>query len=70
MGGCDSELAEPHGTRRQSGLDDYFTRDYARNIGAEVKGRNKFGPSRDRGRTTTGRAGGVRSRRSTRRCSS
>ncbi|MEQ1874973.1 MAG: dihydrofolate reductase family protein, partial [Ilumatobacteraceae bacterium] len=28
------------GTR---GLDDYFTRDYARNIGAEIMGRNKFG---------------------------
>jgi dihydrofolate reductase len=25
------------------GLDDYFTRDYARNIGAEIMGRNKFG---------------------------
>ncbi len=32
---------EPGGTR---GLDDYFTRDYARNIGAEIMGRNKFGP--------------------------
>ncbi|WP_399886212.1 dihydrofolate reductase family protein [Streptomyces sp. BBFR51] len=28
------------------GLDDYFTRDYARNIGAEIMGRNKFGPQR------------------------
>jgi dihydrofolate reductase len=26
------------------GLDDYLTRDYARNIGAEIMGRNKFGP--------------------------
>jgi dihydrofolate reductase len=34
---------EPGGTR---GLDDYFTRDYARNIGAEIMGRNKFGPQR------------------------
>ena len=25
------------------GFDDYFTRDYARNIGAEIMGRNKFG---------------------------
>ena len=33
----------PGGTR---GLDDYFTRDYARNIGAEIMGRNKFGPQR------------------------
>ncbi|QCH26268.1 dihydrofolate reductase family protein [Mycobacteroides salmoniphilum] len=31
------------GTR---GLDDYFTRDWARNIGAEIMGRNKFGPVR------------------------
>ncbi|MGV9284831.1 dihydrofolate reductase family protein [Streptomyces sp. NPDC003730] len=31
------------GTR---GLDDYFTRDYARDIGAEIMGRNKFGPQR------------------------
>nr|WP_198424041.1 dihydrofolate reductase family protein [Microlunatus antarcticus] len=28
------------------GLDDYFTRDYDRNIGAEIMGRNKFGPQR------------------------
>lgn len=31
------------GTR---GLDDYFVRDYHRNIGAEIMGRNKFGPQR------------------------
>ncbi|MFZ9627857.1 MAG: dihydrofolate reductase family protein [Ilumatobacteraceae bacterium] len=35
--------SEPGGSR---GLDDYFTRDYARNIGAEIMGRNKFGPYR------------------------
>jgi dihydrofolate reductase len=34
---------EPGGSR---GLDDYFTRDYARNIGAEIMGRNKFSPYR------------------------
>ncbi|WP_439029311.1 dihydrofolate reductase family protein [Gordonia terrae] len=34
---------EPGGTR---GLDDYFTRDFAHNIGAEIMGRNKFGPHR------------------------
>lgn len=34
---------EPGGTR---GLDDHFTRDFARNIGAEIMGRNKFGPQR------------------------
>jgi dihydrofolate reductase len=32
---------EPGGTR---GLDDYFTRDFHRNIGAEIMGRGKFGP--------------------------
>ncbi|MFJ9348217.1 dihydrofolate reductase family protein [Streptomyces sp. NPDC101237] len=35
--------ADPGGSR---GLDDYFTRDFARNIGAEIMGRNKFGPQR------------------------
>jgi len=34
---------EPGGTR---GLDDYFIRDFTRNIGAEIMGRNKFGPQR------------------------
>lgn len=33
----------PGGSR---GLDDYFTRDFDRNIGAEIMGRNKFGPQR------------------------
>lgn len=28
------------------GLDDYFARDFAHNIGAEIMGRNKFGPQR------------------------
>ncbi len=35
--------ANPDGTY---GLDDYCTRDFARNIGAEIMGRNKFGPER------------------------
>ncbi len=35
--------SEPGGTR---GLDDHFGRDYDRNIGAEIMGRNKFGPQR------------------------
>lgn len=35
--------ADPGGTR---GIDDYLTRDFARNIGAEIMGRNKFGPLR------------------------
>lgn len=34
---------DPGGTY---GLDDYITRDYAFNIGAEIMGRNKFGPQR------------------------
>src|SRR3954453_22653856 len=34
---------DPGGSR---GLDDYFIRDFARNIGAEIMGRNKFGPQR------------------------
>jgi dihydrofolate reductase len=34
---------DPGGTR---GLDDYFTRDFTNNIGAEIMGRNKFGPQR------------------------
>ncbi|MDZ7912054.1 MAG: dihydrofolate reductase family protein [Rhodococcus sp. (in: high G+C Gram-positive bacteria)] len=34
---------DPGGSR---GLDDYFTRDFSNNIGAEIMGRNKFGPHR------------------------
>lgn len=34
---------DPGGSR---GLDDYFTRDFMHNIGAEIMGRNKFGPQR------------------------
>ncbi len=34
---------DAEGTR---GLDDYFTRDFAHNIGAEIMGRNKFGHQR------------------------
>jgi len=34
---------DPGGSR---GLDDYFTRDFTNNIGAEIMGRNKFGPYR------------------------
>ena len=34
---------EPGGSR---GLDDYFTRDFSNGIGAEIMGRNKFGPQR------------------------
>jgi dihydrofolate reductase len=33
----------PGGSR---GLDDYFARDFGNNIGAEIMGRNKFGPQR------------------------
>jgi dihydrofolate reductase len=34
---------EPGGSR---GIDDYFTRDFSHNIGAEIMGRNKFGYQR------------------------
>ncbi|MEU7020557.1 dihydrofolate reductase family protein [Streptomyces sp. NPDC046203] len=34
---------DPGGSR---GLDDYLTRDFHHNIGAEIMGRNKFGPQR------------------------
>ena len=34
---------DPGGTQ---GLDDFCTRDFANNIGAEIMGRNKFGPQR------------------------
>ncbi|ARE74451.1 deaminase [Streptomyces sp. Sge12] len=34
---------DPGGSR---GLEDYFTRDFAHHIGAEIMGRNKFGPQR------------------------
>ncbi|QKW06678.1 dihydrofolate reductase family protein [Streptomyces sp. NA04227] len=34
---------DPGGSR---GLDDYFTRDFTNNIGAEIMGRNKFSPQR------------------------
>ncbi|WP_116450215.1 dihydrofolate reductase family protein [Blastococcus litoris] len=34
---------DPGGSR---GLDDYFTRDFSHNIGAEIMGRNKFSPYR------------------------
>lgn len=34
---------DPGGSR---GLDDYFTRDFPHNIGAEIMGRNKFAPRR------------------------
>lgn len=34
---------DPGGSR---GLDDYFTRDFTHNIGAEIMGRHKFGPQR------------------------
>jgi hypothetical protein len=58
---------DPGGSR---GLDDYFTRDYSRNIGAEIMGRNSSVPSAVPGTTTSGRAGGVPSRRSAPPCSS
>lgn len=44
--GCHGELAHAHRSRGSRGLDDYLTRDFAHNIGAEIMGRNKFGPQR------------------------
>lgn len=66
----DGELADAYGPRRGLGLDDYFTRDFDRNIGAEIMGRNKFGPSAGPGPITPGAAGGAMSLRSVHRCSS
>ncbi len=43
---------EPGGSR---GLDDHFTRDFTRNIGAEIMGRNKFSPHRGPWRDDTWR---------------
>ncbi|MDJ0427622.1 dihydrofolate reductase family protein [Rhodococcus fascians] len=34
------------GSSGSRGLDDYFARDFAHNIGAEIMGRHKFGPQR------------------------
>ena len=36
----------PKGPGGSRGLDDYFARDFANGIGAEIMGRNKFGPQR------------------------
>src|SRR3954453_315129 len=36
----------PNAGGGSQGLDDYFTREFPRNIGAEIMGRNKFGPQR------------------------
>jgi hypothetical protein len=57
---------EPGGSR---GLDDYFTRDFAHNIGAEIMGRNKFGPQRGPWRDYEWQGWWGRSRRSALRCS-
>ena len=46
MGRRHGELAQPHRPGGSRGLDDYFTRDFANNIGAEIVGRNTFGPLR------------------------
>jgi dihydrofolate reductase len=48
MGWAFATSSPPFGTNADGsrGLDDYFRRDYDRNIGAEIMGRNKFGPQR------------------------
>src|SRR6195952_2051466 len=43
MGTASFPMSQGVGSR---GLDDYFTRDFDNNIGAEIMGRNKFGPQR------------------------
>ncbi len=57
---------DPGGTR---GLDDYIARDFTRNIGAEIMGRNKFGPIRGPWPDYEWQAGGATSPLSTRRSS-
>jgi hypothetical protein len=54
---------DPRGSR---GLDDYLVRDFHRNVGAEIMGRNKFSPHRGPWEDPSGR----RSRCPTRRSSS
>jgi len=51
------------------GVDDAFAQQHGPGIRAEIMGANKFGPA-DGMRTRTGRAGGIPTRRSTRRRSS
>ncbi len=53
---------DPGGSR---GLDDYFTRDFSNNIGAEIMGRNKFSPYRGPWENLEWQAGGATSHRST-----
>ncbi len=58
---------EPGGSR---GIDDYFTRDFSHNIGAEIMGRNKFGPQRGPWQDSEWRGWWGEEPRSTPRCSS
>lgn len=60
-------LGKPDGS---TGVDDAIAGTWDVGIGAEIMGRNKFGPSAGHGRTTTGTAGGGPTRPSTPRCSS
>ncbi len=62
-----SNRTEPGGSR---GLDDYLVRDFHRNIGAEIMGRNKFGPQRGPWADDEWQGWWGRNRRSTPRCSS
>ncbi|WP_371329882.1 hypothetical protein [Brachybacterium sp. P6-10-X1] len=57
---------DPGGSR---GFEDHLTRDFSRNIGAEIMGRNKFGPQRGPWADETWRGWWGDGRRSTRRCS-
>lgn len=53
--------SEPGGSR---GLDDYFASDFSHNIGAEIMGRNKFGPKRGPWENLDWTGGGAPRRRS------
>lgn len=57
------------GTGGSTGVDDALIANWPTGIGAEIMGRNKFGPSAARGSTTAGKVGGAMSRRSTPRSS-
>ena len=58
-----------HNDEGTTGIDDDFFARGFRNVGAWILGRNMFGPVRDRGVTTPGRAGGETRRRGAPPCS-
>ncbi len=64
MGRCHRVLAQQDRPCGTYGRDDYCTRDFANNIGAEIIGRNNVVLSADHARTTTSNDGGAMNRRS------